>query len=161
MSTAFEDQMTMITCKCKMADRSADQKACRIPGVFCRRKRLSRYRRTHGPHTYAGCCLARWQPIRTVVHPRVLNRQRHAARQRLFVENTRALAWLVTSNLASKYNALSLSTLLCRRRHHAREVQQLFSTRSLSDISWGKVRIVWRMTQAWMSRNGKPSWCTS
>jgi hypothetical protein len=26
------------------------------------------------------------------------------------------------------------------RCHHASEVQQLFSTRSLSDVSWGKVR---------------------
>jgi hypothetical protein len=46
---------------------------------------------------------------------------------------------VMTSNLASKHNTLSLSTLLCRRRHHASEVQQLFSTRSLSDVSWGKV----------------------
>jgi hypothetical protein len=40
-----------------------------------------------------------------------------------------------------KNNTLSLSTLLCRRRHHVSEVQQLFLTRSLSDVSWGKVRI--------------------
>jgi hypothetical protein len=151
-------------------------------GIFCRCKHLSRYRRKHGP---------RRKPIRTVVHPRVLNRQRRAARQvflieirgaasnsaysgypelwilrypahryhavpsqvsnprpshaparqLLFVEdNARALSWLVTSNLASKNNTLSLSTLLCKRRHHTSEVQQHFSTRSLSDVSWGKVR---------------------
>jgi hypothetical protein len=52
--------------------------ACRIPGVFCRRKLLSRYRRTHGPHTSVDCCLARRQPIRTVVYPRVLNEQRRS-----------------------------------------------------------------------------------
>jgi hypothetical protein len=45
----------------------------------------------------------------------------------------------VTSNLASKNNTLSLSTLLCRRRHHASEVQQLFLARFLSDGSWGSL----------------------
>jgi hypothetical protein len=76
---------------------------CRIPGVFCRRKLLSRYRRTHGPHTYADCCLARRQLIRIVVYLRVLNRQRLAAPQLLFVdEKARALAWLATSNLLIK-----------------------------------------------------------
>jgi hypothetical protein len=39
-------------------------------GVFCMRKLLSRYRRTHGPHTYADS----WQPIRTIVYPCILNR---------------------------------------------------------------------------------------
>jgi hypothetical protein len=54
--------------------------------------------------------------------------------------NARALAWLVTSNLASKENTLSLSTLLCRWRHHA--------NRSNSSLSWGKVRNLteWRNT---------------
>jgi hypothetical protein len=96
---------------------------------------LSRYHQTHGPHIYVD-----WrQPIRTVVYPRALNRQRRAARQLLFVEDDAcALAWLATSNLASKNNTLSLSTQLCRRRHHAREVQRFFSTRSASDVSWGK-----------------------
>jgi hypothetical protein len=105
---------------------------------------------------YADCYLARRQPIRTVVYPRVLNRQRHAARQLLFVEdNASTLAWLVTSNLASKNNTLSwLSTLLCRRRHHASEVQQPFSTRSLSDVSCGKVR---SLTE-WRNTPGKPGW---
>jgi hypothetical protein len=38
--------------------------------------------------------------------PTCLNRQRRAARQLLFVEdNARALAWLATSNLASKNNS--------------------------------------------------------
>jgi hypothetical protein len=60
---------------------------CRIPGVFCRRKPLSRYRRTHGPLTYADCCLARRQPIRTGVYPRVL-RQRRVAQQLLYVSLT-------------------------------------------------------------------------
>jgi hypothetical protein len=94
--------------------------------------------RTHGPHyTYADFCLARRQPIRTVVYPRVLNRRR-AARQLLFVED----------------NARGLSTQLCRRRHHASEVQQLFSTRSVSDVSWGKVR---SLTE-WRNTIGKPGW---
>jgi hypothetical protein len=70
-------------------------------------KFLSRYRRTQGPH----CCLIGRQTIRTIAYPHVLNRQRRAARQLLFVEdNARALAWLVTSNLASKNKTLSLST---------------------------------------------------
>jgi hypothetical protein len=113
----------------------------------------ARYRRTHGPHTYADCCFARRQSIRTVVYPRVLNRQRRAVRQLLCVEdNARALAWLVTSNLASKNNTLSLSTLLCRRLHHASEVQQLFSTRYVSDVSWGKFR---RLTE-WRNTPGQP-----
>jgi hypothetical protein len=80
----------------------------------------------------------------TVVYPRILNRQRRAGRQLLFVDdNARTLTWLVTSNLAFKNNTLSLSTLhvyMCRRRYHASEVKQLFSTRSVSDVSWGKVR---------------------
>jgi hypothetical protein len=63
----------------------------RIPGVLCRRKLISRYRRTHGPHTYTDCCLARRQPIRTVVYPRVLSRERRATdRQLLFVRTMRA-----------------------------------------------------------------------
>jgi hypothetical protein len=130
---------------------------CRIPGVFCRRKLLSRYRRTHRPHTYADYYLAREQPIRTVVFRRVLYRQRRAARQLLFVEdNARALAWLVTSNLASKNNTLSLSTLLCIGDViiSASEVQQLFSTRSLSDVSWGKVRSL----TDWRNAPGRPGW---
>jgi hypothetical protein len=52
------------------------------------------------------------------------------------------------------YDTLSLSTLLCRRRNHASEVQQLFSTRSLSDVSWGKVR---SLTE-WRNTPGKPGW---
>jgi hypothetical protein len=45
--------------------------------------------------------------------------------QLLFVEaNARAPSWLVTSNLASKNNTLSLSALLCRRRHHASDLDQ-------------------------------------
>jgi hypothetical protein len=64
---------------------------CRIYGVFCTSKLLSRYRQRHRPHTDANYCLARSQPIRTVVYPHVLNRQRQAARQLLFVEhNARA-----------------------------------------------------------------------
>jgi hypothetical protein len=47
---------------------------------------------------------------------------------------------LMTSNFASTNNTFSLSMLLCRQRLHASEVQQLFSTRCLSDVSWGKVR---------------------
>jgi hypothetical protein len=123
---------------------------------FFRRKLLSRYRRIHRPRTYADCCLARRQRLRTVVYPRVLNRQRRAARQLLFVEgNARALAWLVISNIASKNNTLSLSTLLWRRRYHASEVQQLFkSTRSLSDVSCGKVR---SLTE-WRNTPGRPGW---
>jgi hypothetical protein len=104
----------------------------------------------HGPHIYADCCLARRQPIRTVVYPRVLSGQRRAARQLLFVEyNARALTWLVTSNLASKNNTLSLSTQLCRRGHHASEVQHLFLTRSLSEVSWGKVTVVAKNTNTY------------
>jgi hypothetical protein len=130
--------------------------SCWIPGLFWVRKLPSRYRRTHGPHTCADCCPARRQTIRTFVYLRVLNSQRPAARQLLFVEyNARRLAWLVTSNLASKNNTLSLSTLLCRRRHHASEVKQLFSTRSLSDVSCGKVRSLteWRNTPVGLGLN--------
>jgi hypothetical protein len=59
-----------------------------IPGVFCRRKLLSRYRRTHGPHTYADCCLARRQVAAN--QNRCLParyRQGRAAHQLLFVED--------------------------------------------------------------------------
>jgi hypothetical protein len=99
--------------------------SCRIPGVFCRRKLLSRYRRTHGPFTYADYCLERRQPIRTVVYPRVLNtyRKRRPARQLYCLSRIKHARWY----FQPKNNALSLSTLL-------------FSTRFLSDVSWGKVR---------------------
>jgi hypothetical protein len=50
----------------------------------------------------------------------------------------RALAWLVTSNLACLQ-----CTLLCRWQHHASEIQHLFATGSLSDVSWVK-SVVWR-----------------
>jgi hypothetical protein len=66
----------------------------------------------------------------------------------LFVkDNARALAWLVTSNLASKNNRLSLSTLLCRRRHHASEVNSS-SRHDLSAMYPGVVRSLteWRNT---------------
>jgi hypothetical protein len=65
----------------------------------------------------------------SIVYPRALNRQlRRAARQ------DKTLALVLPPSLL-KITQLSLSTLLCRRRHHASEVQQLFSTRSLSDVS--------------------------
>jgi hypothetical protein len=51
------------------------------------------HRRTHGPHTYADCCFARRRPIRTVVHPRVLNNQRRAARQLYCLSRTMRARW--------------------------------------------------------------------
>jgi hypothetical protein len=57
------------------------------------------HRRTYRPQVNASCLKCR-QPIRGVVYPRVLNRQRRAVRQLLFA---RALA---TSNLASKCHCL-------------------------------------------------------
>jgi hypothetical protein len=82
---------------------------------------------THGPHTYADCCLARRQPIRTVVYPRVLNKQRRTARQLLLVEdNARALAGDFQPRFY-KNKTLSLCTLLYRRRR---------STALLDTISW-------------------------
>jgi hypothetical protein len=84
----------------------------RIPGVFCRRKLQI------PPDTWPSYLFGHMaSPGGSQSEPRVLNRQRRAARQLLFVDyNARALAWLVTSNLASKNN--TLSTLLCRRRRH-------------------------------------------
>jgi hypothetical protein len=99
---------------------------CPISGVFCRIKLLSRYRRTLATQTYANYCLARRQPIRPVVYPRVFNRQRRPA----------AIVCRGQNALAGDYIVIGL---LCRRRHHASEVQHLFSTRSLSEVSWGKV----------------------
>jgi hypothetical protein len=58
-----------------------DQGHAEYPAFSVGNKIISRYRRTHGPHTYADCYIARRQPIRTVVYPRILNRQRWAARQ--------------------------------------------------------------------------------
>jgi hypothetical protein len=55
---------------------------------------------------------------------------------------------------ASKNNTLSLSTLLCMARHHASEVQRLFSTQSLHDVSWGKVCIL----MEWRNTPGRPGW---
>jgi hypothetical protein len=86
-----------------------------------------------------------------------LNRQRQAPWQLLFVEdNVHALAWPETSNLASKHSTLSLSTLLWRVDNGIMpsEVQQLFSTRSVSDVSWGKVRSL----MEWCNTPGMPGW---
>jgi hypothetical protein len=59
--------------------------------------------------------------------------------------------WLPTSLLKITH----CQSTLCRRRHHASEVQHLFSTRSLSDVSWGKVP---SLTE-WRNTPGKPG-CT-
>jgi hypothetical protein len=90
-----------------------------------RRKLLFRYFRTYRPHINAIF-------LRVQATQQRRCGQGRAARQLWLWRTTRARA-LVTYNLASKTNTLSLSTLL-RRRHHQR-----FSTRSLGDISWGKV----------------------
>jgi hypothetical protein len=54
---------------CILRVRAAPTGHAWIPGVFWRRKLLSRYSRAHGPQTYADCCLARRQLIRTVRYP--------------------------------------------------------------------------------------------
>jgi hypothetical protein len=97
--------------------------SCRIPGGFC-----PDTAEDIAPKINVTACLHR-QPIRCVVYLHILNRQKQATRQ-LFVCHDNAHA-VVNSNLASK------NYTLCRRRHHANEVQQLFSTHSLSDVSWG------------------------
>jgi hypothetical protein len=62
-----------------------------ISGMFCQNKLFSRHRRTLlGAQTYVNYCLAQRQPIRAVVYLQVLNRQKQAARQLLFVDNARA-----------------------------------------------------------------------
>jgi hypothetical protein len=107
---------------------------CRIAGVFCLKNLLST-----GHIALIHMRIAA-SPGGSQSEP--LNRQRRASRQLLFVDEN-ALVWLVTSKLASKNNTLSLSTL-CRpiwaTACHASEVQQLFSTRFLSDVhvSWGQ-----------------------
>jgi hypothetical protein len=108
------------------------------------RRFQSRYRRTHslcgllpGPEaTNQNRCL-----------PARFKWQRRAARQLLFVEgHVRALTRMVTSNLASNNNTLSLSTLLCRRRHHASEVHS-YSRHDLSAMCPG-VKSVARQNDA-------------
>jgi hypothetical protein len=69
-----------------------------IPGVFW--ENFSPVTAGHmARHTYADRCSARRQSSRIVVYPRVINRQRRAARQLLFVEDNARAHWHGTTSL--------------------------------------------------------------
>jgi hypothetical protein len=96
------------------------------------------------PSYLCGLIPRRRQSIRTAVYPRVLNKQRRAAWQLLFVEdNTRTLEWLVTSNLASKNNTLSLSTLYCVGDVIMSAMSNNSSRHGLSSMYPGVKSVVW------------------
>jgi hypothetical protein len=100
-----------------------------------------------------------WQPIKGTVYLHVLNRQRWAAGSYCLSLTLCAQWWLSTFQTSHCHR----STLVCRWGHHASEVQQLFSTHSLSDVSWGK-SVVWRSDailqgcRLWIRL--VPNWCT-
>jgi hypothetical protein len=81
--------------------------ACQIHAVSVSRKLLSGIPpETLPPNQCDRCCTCR-QPIRGVVYPRVLNRQRREARQLLFVVDNVRVVVLHVSNHASKNDTLS------------------------------------------------------
>jgi hypothetical protein len=90
------------------------------------------------------------QPIRVVVYPHILNRKRQTAIQAAIVCCWQCTRWWLPTSLL-KITHCHRSTLLCRWHHHASEVQQLFSTHSVSGVSWGTVRSL-------MKGRNTPSW---
>jgi hypothetical protein len=97
------------------------------PAVPVSRRHLSRNRRGHRPHINA-----MRQPIRAVVYPRVLNQQRRAARQLLFV----------IDNAGSSIYACAYVLCFIRKSRDEKlkqgflsKIKHFFSTRSLRSLT--------------------------
>jgi hypothetical protein len=96
-------------------------------------------RENFSPDTYADCC-----PIRTVVYPRILNRQRRAARQLLLVEDNgpRWHGWWLPTSLLKITHCHCLHYCVGNGIMPARSNSS--SRRDLSAMYPGVKSVVWR-----------------